>query len=219
MQTPVISINLGAGFLLELSLIHLVSQLEYEAGYAAGKRLIEAGVTKVWCVNHEPENEAEGCRCNGLEAAIEEVDVVEYMGEIDIPPDNDTLYKSQVEVAINDNDGDWKSYGFLLLGPIHITPAVALLDNHPEVIMGTFDVSHEIFDALDQNYISFGIDQQPYLQGYLPISLLTYYSYSKQHLQHEFIESGPSVVLSSPSEEEQACKINFYEVCVGQGPS
>jgi hypothetical protein len=79
--------------------------------------------------------------------------------------------------------------------------------------MGTFDTSDEIFDALDKNQIAFGIDQQPYLQGYLPIPLLTYFSYSKQHLQNEFIESGPSFVTSSPSEQEQICEVNLFEVC------
>jgi hypothetical protein len=38
---------------------------------------------------------------------------------------------------------------------------------------------------------------------------------NREKLQNEFIESGrPSFVVgSSPSEEEQACEVHFFEVC------
>jgi hypothetical protein len=148
-----------------------------------------------------------------LQAAIEQVDGVEYVAEIDVPRDNDALYRSAVEAVVNDDNGDWRGYGLLLAGQIHLAPAVTLLEDHPGVTMGTFDTSDDIFDALDKHQIAFGIDQQPYLQGYLPIPLLTYFSYSKQHLQNEFIESGPSFVTLSPSEQEQICEVNLFEFC------
>ena len=38
---------------------------------------------------------------------------------------------------------------------------------------GTFDLSSEIAKAIKSGVIAFAIDQQPYLQGYLPVVILT----------------------------------------------
>jgi simple sugar transport system substrate-binding protein len=45
-----------------------------------------------------------------------------------------------------------------------------------DIYFGTFDLSGEISAAIKEGKIDFAIDQQPYLQGYLPISFLTLYS-------------------------------------------
>jgi simple sugar transport system substrate-binding protein len=40
------------------------------------------------------------------------------------------------------------------------------------VKFGTFDLSPGVLEAIDQGRMMFAIDQQQYLQGYLPIQLL-----------------------------------------------
>ena len=141
-----------------------------------------------------------------------EDDTVEYMGQIIVPRDNDIQYVIDVQFAVND-DGDWDGFGFLLLGQLQIPPAVTLLEEHPKVKMATYDLSELVFDGLKVGEILFGIDQQPYLQGYLPVPLLTYMAYSRQRLANTVIESGPSFVLNPPTEEQQVCETNFYTVC------
>ncbi|MEM1399393.1 MAG: substrate-binding domain-containing protein, partial [Pseudomonadota bacterium] len=42
-----------------------------------------------------------------------------------------------------------------------------------DIYFGTFDLSGEIAEAVKNDVISFAIDQQPYLQGYLPVVILT----------------------------------------------
>ena len=42
-----------------------------------------------------------------------------------------------------------------------------------DMYFGTFDLSGEIAAAVKSGVISFAIDQQPYLQGYLPVVFLT----------------------------------------------
>jgi simple sugar transport system substrate-binding protein len=44
------------------------------------------------------------------------------------------------------------------------------------VYFGTFDLSSEIAAAIKDDTIAFAIDQQPFLQGYLPVVLLTNYA-------------------------------------------
>ena len=41
-----------------------------------------------------------------------------------------------------------------------------------KVKFGTFDLSPGVLEAIDQGRMMFAIDQQQYLQGYLPIQLL-----------------------------------------------
>ena len=48
----------------------------------------------------------------------------------------------------------------------------------------TFDLSKEITTAIKQDVIKFAIDQQQYLQGYLPIIFLT------QYIKYSVIHSG-----------------------------
>ncbi len=43
-------------------------------------------------------------------------------------------------------------------------------------MFGTFDLSSEIAEAIKKGEINFAIDQQPYLQGYLPVVILTNYA-------------------------------------------
>ena len=209
---PVISINAGAETSVELGLVHHIGQLEYNAGYSAAKLLIEEGMVKGWCLNHEPSTSTLAERCAGMEAAIAEADGVEYGGEVVVPRDNDARYSIDVELAIDDT-GEWEGYGILLTGQVQITPATSLLKEHPKVLIGTFDISDDVFSGLGSKLIKFGIDQQPFLQGYMPIPLLTYLSYSGQKLANGVVESGPNFVLSPPSEEQQICEVNFYEVC------
>ena len=45
----------------------------------------------------------------------------------------------------------------------------------PEVSLATFDLSPEVLEAIVDGKMLFAIDQQQYLQGYLPIVLLTLY--------------------------------------------
>jgi len=45
-----------------------------------------------------------------------------------------------------------------------------------DVKMATFDLSPAVLDAIEAGEISFAIDQQQYLQGYLPVVFLYLYN-------------------------------------------
>ena len=67
----------------------------------------------------------------------------------------------------------------LALGPTSAHPTLRALSknrNLNDIYFGTFDLSSEISAAIKEGTIDFAIDQQPYLQGYLPVSFLTLYS-------------------------------------------
>ncbi len=68
--------------------------------------------------------------------------------------------------------------------------------------LATFDLNEEVIDAIAAGDISFAIDQQQYLQGYLPIVFLTL---NKQNLNTvgggQPILTGPGFVTADNAEQ------------------
>jgi simple sugar transport system substrate-binding protein len=87
--------------------------------------------------------------------------------------------------------------GIMALGPIAAEPAMAALDQlgkTGEIKLCTFDVSPAVIAALARKQMEFAIDQQEWLQGYLPIVFLANYVRYGSILQNDFILTGPSLV-------------------------
>ena len=68
--------------------------------------------------------------------------------------------------------------GILALGPTGAAPAMVALDQLGKsgIHLATFDLSAPVLQAIKAGKIDFAIDQQQFLQGYLPIQILTYYN-------------------------------------------
>jgi simple sugar transport system substrate-binding protein len=163
---PVISMNSGSDVREDLGVAVHVGQTEYEAGQGGGKQMQEAGVTKAICVNQEVGNVALDLRCegfaDGLGGAVEVVAV-----SMD-PTEIGNAVKAYLSANPDTN-------GVLTLGPSAAEPTMAALEEIEmldKVKFGTFDLSPGVLEAIDQGRMMFAIDQQQYLQGYLPIQLL-----------------------------------------------
>ncbi len=164
---PVISMNSGSDVREELGVAVHVGQTEYEAGLGGGKMMKEAGVTKAICVNQEVGNVALDLRCEGFIDGLEGVPVEVLAVSID-----PTEVSNAVQAYLSGNpDTD----GVLTLGPTAAEPTLAALEEAQmldQVKFGTFDLSPSVLEAIDGGKMMFAIDQQQYLQGYLPIQLL-----------------------------------------------
>jgi len=169
---PVITINSGtAEQSAKLGALMHVGQPEYTAGNEAGKRAAKAGVKSFLCVNHYITNPASVQRCQGFADAIG-ADLKSSM--IDSGQDPAEI-KNKVLAYLSANP---KTDAILTLGPTSAHPTLAALDQASlsgEIYFGTFDLSSEIAAAIKDGTIAFAIDQQPYLQGYLPVVILTNY--------------------------------------------
>jgi simple sugar transport system substrate-binding protein len=164
---PVVSMNSGSDVREELGVAVHVGQTEYEAGLGGGKKMKEAGVTKAICVNQEVGNVALDLRCEGFIDGLEGVPVEVLAVTID-PTEIGNAVKAYLS-ANPDTDG------VLTLGPSAAEPTMAALEEIEmldKVKFGTFDLSPGVLEAIDQGRMMFAIDQQQYLQGYLPIQLL-----------------------------------------------
>jgi simple sugar transport system substrate-binding protein len=63
-----------------------------------------------------------------------------------------------------------------------------------KIKLATFDLSPEVLDAIRDGDMLFAIDQQQYLQGYLPIVLLTLYKENLNTIGSDVLLTGPGFV-------------------------
>ena len=166
---PVVSMNSGSDVREELGLLVHVGQTEFEAGEGGGKQMKAAGVTKAICLNQEVGNVALDLRCEGFAKGLGgDVEVVAVGMD---PTEIQSAVKAQF--AANADIG-----GVLALGPSAAEPTLAALEQLDvlnTVKFGTFDLSPGVLEAIRDGKMLFAIDQQQFLQGYLPIELLTLY--------------------------------------------
>lgn len=178
---PVISMNSGSDVFADLGILVHVGQTEYEAGLIAGQRFASAGVGSAICINQEVGNVALDLRCQGFEDGLG-VDVAVIPVDLADP----TGTQETVSGVLQANPVD----GILTLGPTGAGPTLAALEDSGllgDITFATFDMSPDVLEAIVAGDMMFAIDQAQYLQGYLPIVLLT-----------KFLETG-AVPLGSVS--------------------
>lgn len=165
---PVISANSGSDVFAKLGLLTHVGQDEAIAGRAAGERMKAAGVTDALCINQEVGNAGLDARCNGFAEGLAGKSTV-----IQVDLKDPTGAQNAIAAAIGANPS---VNGVLALGPTGSAPTLAALAQlkNTTIKVATFDLSKDVLDAIEAGTMLFAIDQQQYLQGYLPIVFLTY---------------------------------------------
>lgn len=170
---PVITINSGTQEQShELGALMHVGQPEYEAGKGAGERAKAAGATKFVCVNHYITNPASVERCQGFADGLG-VPLGSSMIDSGLDPSE---VQNKVAAYLSANpDTD----AILTLGPNSAEPTIRAVKDagleNDDVVFATFDLSADIAQAIKDGVIDFAVDQQPFLQGYLPVVFLTNY--------------------------------------------
>lgn len=179
----------------EIGALMFVGQPEYDAGFAAGQRAKGDGVKSFVCVNHAISNTVVAERCRGFADALgielgkSMLDSGEDPGEI----------KNRVLAYLAANP---KTDAILTLGPTSADPTIAALKENGmagDIYFGTFDLGTEIVKAIKADIIEWGIDQQPFLQAYLPVVILTNYD-RYGVLPGNNINSGPGFVTKDALE-------------------
>jgi simple sugar transport system substrate-binding protein len=182
---PVVSMNSGDDVSDEVGALAHVGQSERLAGVQAGQRMREEGVRNALCINQEVGNAALDLRCEGFRAGLRgEVEVL----AVDLA--DPTSAQSRVSSAL-ETRGDVD--GVLTLGPTGADPTIAALREAGrlgDITVATFDLSPNALRAVRDGDLLFAIDQQQFLQGYLPIVLL------KKNAQYGVMPAG--TVMTGP---------------------
>ncbi len=189
---PVVSMNSGSDVAEQLGILVHVGQTEYEAGFGGGERMAAAGVTNALCINQEVGNVALDLRCQGFTDAMAEAGATVEVLAVDLADPVDA--QQRIDAALTSNE---EVDGILTLGPTGAAPALAALEDRGqlgEIQLATFDLSPEVLEAVRDGNMLFAIDQQQYIQGYLPIVLLTLYGENLNTIANNVLMTGPGFV-------------------------
>ncbi|MCB5175013.1 MULTISPECIES: sugar ABC transporter substrate-binding protein [Microvirga] len=164
---PVISMNSGSDVSKKLGAQLHVGQDEADAGRIAGERLKEMGGKTALCVNHEVGNVSLDLRCEGFKKG--------FGGKVTVlPVSNDPAdIRAKVKAALaSDTSVDTiLALGASLAGEPTVA-AVKEAGKGGSVKVASFDLSPNFLKAVSAGDAAFAIDQQQYLQGYLPVAFL-----------------------------------------------
>jgi simple sugar transport system substrate-binding protein len=176
---PVIAINVGdTGTVGErIPYLCYVGGAEYQMGYQAGLRMLrefgsskpKRGVVLIHEVGHVGLEQ----RAKGFSDAFGEKGIpVERLAGT---PNASENYQALDAYLTRNADTD----AVFTLGPLGAHPSLRLFkdkDLFGTVKIGTVDLSPTILEAIKAGQMVFGVDQQAYLQAFLPIGLLILYN-------------------------------------------
>ena len=143
------------------------------------------------CVNHYIVQPSSTDRCQGfadglgIELGNQMIDAGQDPAEI----------KNRVQAYLNSNPN---TDAVLTLGPVSADPTILALEEMGlagDMYFGTFDLGEEIVKGIQSGTIEWGIDQQPFLQAYLPVVILANWD-RYGVLPGNNINSGPGFVTA-----------------------
>ncbi|RKQ86020.1 simple sugar transport system substrate-binding protein [Solirubrobacter pauli] len=201
---PIITLNSGADQFKALGAITHVGQDEAIAGQAAGARFKDEGAKKVLCIIHEQGNVGLNQRCDGVKQGFGgDVQNLQVKGTADVAT-TQTEIKSKLQAD--------KSFDAVIaLNPdIANAAATAVKGASSEAKLATFDLNPDVTKRIKDGSIQFAVDQQQYLQGYLPIVFLKLFKTNANTV------GGGQPVLTGPGFVDQS-NVDTVEKLAGEG--
>lgn len=182
---PVVSVNSGADAWQEMGVLAHFGQDELVAGEAVGDRFAEEGHTHPICVIHEQGNVGHEARCQGIKNKVPGTELLYVQGS------DMTQVESTVTAKLQSTADADVIVGLGAPFALTIQKVVEQLSSDIEVV--SFDLNGDVANAVKDGTISFAVDQQPYLQGYLAVESLV--------LNHDggFVVGGGQAVLTGPA--------------------
>jgi len=205
---PVVLLNAGCdnADIAATHAITCVGQPEQLAGMAAGQRFAQLGATNVLCVIHQSGQNLLD-RCNGIAQGLGVGSKCSTGNAPAKGPACTELTLSTPNAASNPQQAIGQVTSYLQAHPginavmtLNTAIGTALVTANPasKPKIATFDLSPQVQSEIQNGTMAFAVDQQQYLQGYLPIVFL--YLYKKDHQSvggGTTVASGPLIVDKS----------------------
>ncbi len=185
---PVVTTNSGSNLYKEYGAFTHIGQDEFTAGAGAGEKFQAAGVKSLLCVKQEQTNTGLDSRCAGAKSTFKgKFDVITTSG------DKSGKQQADVKAAL---DARKDVDGVFGVGPVVAHDAsAAAKELGRTVIIGGVDLSTDILKDIAAGTVSFTIDQQQYLQGYVSVLALYLNATNKNTLGGGLpINTGPGFV-------------------------
>lgn len=169
----VMSINSGEERGREFGAVTHFGQPDGVAGLGAGERLASLGVTRLLCLIHEAGNVGLESRCANAGLALDAVGG--SMERLFVTGTADRVSTTGEIAAVLQADDQID--GVLALNSSIAELAMdAISASGSQARLATFDLSPAILQAIEAGNVLFAIDQQAYLQGFLPIAFAYFQS-------------------------------------------
>ncbi|EJL88726.1 ABC-type sugar transport system, periplasmic component [Herbaspirillum sp. CF444] len=142
---------------------------DYRAGMQVGRLAKAAGVRSLLCISHLDSSSSALARCNGF------AEMLGNSGNWDLVKVGKDPVAAQNEIARKLSSPPYPD-AILALGPLSAEPAIRAIETsgatNKKIFFVTFDYSPKVIDAIRKGVVQVAVDQQPYLQGYLPVAIL-----------------------------------------------
>jgi len=226
---PVITMNSGSDVFESLGALHHVGQVEDVAGYRACQQLVSINpdIQIILFLDHESGlNAGVNLRGYGCQDFVADEGAGRNMTWMMVSKDQTVLTASLVEKL---EDLDAAGYekiqiAALAVGSVGVKAMVDALEdlNYADgsISLGTFDFSADFEPYMDSGTLLFAIDQQQYLQGYLPVLFHTLYTSTRNLIARDYddqfyqqaVFSGPQFVTADRV-TQKACESSGVIYC------
>jgi simple sugar transport system substrate-binding protein len=169
---PVVVTNaMGPDTLETTGALGFVGQDEFEVGQKAGDRMAQAGIETAYCINPAVGSVPLDARCRGLADALGEANVTVVATTLD----DRTASKNRMKAALQRGHVDGMLVTAATVNGDQALQAVEEMGLEDQVKIAAIDLTPEVLAAVRDADMLFTSDQQQYLQGYLPVQILTLY--------------------------------------------
>jgi simple sugar transport system substrate-binding protein len=166
---PVITINAGGDQSKAYGALTHIGSDEKVAGEAVGAQLKTAGAKNVICVIQEAGNVSLETRCAGVKSGLAGGNVTNLQVQ------NENLPAAQATILAK-LQADKSIDGVVTLGAqVAGVAEGAIASANSSAKLATFDLNSDVAKGVKDGKILFAVDQQPFLQGYLAVVMLTQY--------------------------------------------
>lgn len=161
---PVTAMNGGVDQWQRMGAIGFFGQEDKVAGQKTGEKLKTEGARKVLCILHEQGNVGNESRCAGVKEVLPSTQTLYVTGTDIADVQTKVTAKLQEDKEIDTVLG--------LKASVALTAVSSVKEAGSKAKVATFDTNAELVKAIKDGSISFAVDQQPYLQGYLAVDAL-----------------------------------------------
>lgn len=189
---PVIVANSGAATWQGDGAVAYLGEDSFQGGQAAATAMVKAGVKHPLCFDDTPGNPDVAARCAGFVNGMKSHGIKVTVVNDEQASSNPTAIAAAIKGELASKPID----GVLTMGPEQgdaASQAVSQVGKTGKVKVGTFDLSTNILNGISKGNVLFGIWQEPYLQGYLPVVMA--YQYAKYGFSPVgYVHTGPLLV-------------------------
>jgi simple sugar transport system substrate-binding protein len=194
---PVVIANaMGPKTLETTGALGFVGQDEFEVGKLAGARMKQAGIATAFCVNPAVGSAPLDLRCQGLAQALGEGNTKVLATTVD----DRTASKNRMKAALQREHLGGMLVTAATVNGTQALQAVEETGNAGKVKIASIDLTPDVLQAVKDGKILFTSDQQQYLQGYLPVQILTLYAEYGLRPQ-PLTKTGPAYITSDTAEQ------------------